>query len=116
MTPGEVKREVLHLDRGCVAPVIDPEAGPCYDEWGRPLPSPPVPGYILPGAMELLEMDYVRWGAHGKRHELVEDHVILCPGHHRGCGPWGGYQWATANRPAERAYLDQRGEGAPGHR
>jgi hypothetical protein len=51
-------------------------------------------------------MDYVRLGSHGKRHELVIDHVQVCPGHHRGTGPSAGYQWATSHRPLLRAYLE----------
>lgn len=82
-----------------MATVIDPEAGPCYDRWGT---------LIEPAKVKWLEgeMDYVRYGAHGERHELPEDHLWLCPGHHRGTGPSAGYQWATSHRREERDWLE----------
>jgi len=88
-------------DVGCVARKVDPDAGPCYDRWGK----------VLPLAYNELkwdqgEMDYVRLGAHGPRHALPEDHVWLCPGHHRGTGPSAGYVWATSHRREERDYLE----------
>lgn len=100
---GRMRWEVLTRDGGCVAPRLDPRAGPCRDRWG-----------YEPKMLHLdeLEADYVRLGAKGDRHELPEDHVAVCPGHHRGTGASGGYQWATAHREELRAYLDglqQRG-------
>jgi len=92
---------VAGRDVGCVAPKIDPHAGPCYDRWGKHLPL---------AHNELKwddgEMDYVRLEAIGPRHMLPEDHVWLCPGHHRGTGPSAGYQWATSHRREEREYLE----------
>lgn len=98
MTVGAVRMVVFLRDGGCVAPRLDPGAGPCADQWGDP----------LPGDRHLigLEMDYVRRGATGKRHELARDHVALCAGHHRGTGPQGGAVWATAHRALLRGYLD----------
>lgn len=84
---------------GCIAPLVDPDSGPCYDKWGD----------LYPRNKQNfmgVEMDYVRLGAHGPRHTLREDHVMTCPGHHRGQGPSRGYQWATSNRDKERAYLE----------
>lgn len=96
----EVRDEVMRLDGRCVAPLVDPEAGPCYDQWGEPL---------VARGTEGLEADYVRHGAHGPRHALARDHVAVCPGHHRGTGPQGGRQWATAHRADLREYLERRG-------
>lgn len=88
---------VMLRDGACVARFLDPEAGPCRDQWGNIR--------VIP--VEELEADYVRLGAHGKRHELPIDHVALCPGHHRGTGAQGGYVWATSHREMERAYLER---------
>lgn len=87
---------VILRDGGCVALRLDPAAGPCYDQWGDPITHP----------LLHLEADYVRRGATGGRHEKASDHAALCPGHHRGTGPNGGYVWATAHREEMRAYLD----------
>jgi hypothetical protein len=93
-------REAVHArDRGCVAHRIDPHAGPCYDRWGKHI-EPVRVGW------DEGEMDYVRLDAHGPRHALPEDHIWLCPGHHRGTGPSAGYQWATSHRREERRYLE----------
>lgn len=98
MTPGQVRAAVIIRDGlRCVAPLVDSKATLCRDKWGELLTPRFHPNE--------LEMDYVRNGARGDRHELVEDHVALCPGHHRGTGPTAGYVWATANRPSLRAYL-----------
>lgn len=94
----DVREEVMRLDGyRCRAQDIDPHAGPCVDRWGEQV------FVVLPND---LEMDYVRRGSHGKRHELPQDHVMLCPGHHRGAGAWHGAQWATAHRQEMRAWLD----------
>lgn len=98
MTVEETRREVFGRNRRCEAAIIDPDAGPCYNMWGH---------VITPGRVDwdTGEMDYVRLEAHGKRHELPEDHIWVCPGHHRGTGPSAGYQWATAHRREERDWL-----------
>ena len=94
--------EVYSLDDGkCVAAVIDPHAGPCYDRFGVVIDTAPRLTF------EQCEMDYVRLAHWGPRHTLPEDHVILCPGHHRGTGPSAGYQWATSHRPHERSWIEQ---------
>lgn len=92
----QVRAVVFSRDGGCVAPRLDPEAGPCYDQWGEPL-----------GSAYDLEMDYVRRGALGTRHVRADDHVALCAGHHRGTGPSRGAVWATSHREELRAYLDR---------
>ena len=90
---------VMKRDRYfCQAWAIDPEAGVCHDRDGWAWTTSPYD----------LEMDYVRRGAHGARHELPEDHVTLCPGHHRGTGQQAGYVWATAHRAEMRAWLEQQ--------
>lgn len=86
---------VMLRDHGCVAPRLDPDAGPCADRWGQPLQHP----------LDL-EMDYIRRGATGLRHVLASDHVALCARHHRGAGTTGGYVWGTAHRELLRGYLD----------
>jgi hypothetical protein len=88
VTPGECRAEVLARDRVCQAPTISKQAGTCFNRWGGTLLNEP----------QDLEIDFIRNGAIGKRHELPCDHVALCPGHHRGTGPQRGYVWATANR------------------
>jgi hypothetical protein len=88
--------EVVLRDEGCcVAAKWDNPK--CYDTWGKP---------IHPCDTPYLEADYVRWGAVGGRHQFAQDHVLLCPGHHRGTGPNNGYVWATANRALLRDYLE----------
>jgi hypothetical protein len=87
----------------CIAAIVDRKAGPCYDKWGTVIPAK----MPFPKAYKVLEMDYVRYEAIGKHHELKEDHVAICPGHHRGTGPSAGFIWATSHRPQERAYLDR---------
>jgi len=84
----------------CEARLVDPDAGPCYDRWGK---------LIEPDQVDWKEgeMDYCRLGAHGKRHELPQDHIWVCPGHHRGSGPSAGYQWATAHRSDIRTWLER---------
>lgn len=86
--------------RQCEAPIIDPDAGPCYDRWGKQIDPKKV-------NWDKGEMDYVRLDSHGPRHTLPEDHVWVCPGHHRGTGPSAGYQWATSHRREERDWLEK---------
>lgn len=95
---GVVRSKVINRDGWCVALRLDPDAGYCYDQWGE---------LMAPDDKPRLEMDYVRSGAINGRHERPEDHVALCPGHHRGTGPQGGRVWATANRSLLRRYLEQ---------
>lgn len=84
----------------CEAALIDPDAGPCYSQWGYAIhPNRTV--------WEVGEMDYVRLESHGQRHELLLDHIWLCPGHHRGTGPSAGYQWATSHRRQQRDWLEE---------
>jgi len=81
----------------CRANDIDPHAGTCHDRFGTPRT------IVLPND---LEMDFVRRGARGPRHTDPADHVMLCPGHHRGTGKMAGYQWSTAHRERMRVWLD----------
>lgn len=99
MNAREVRLIVFGRDGGCVAPLLDPDAGPCYDAWGHRL-------RYAEGAraMRDLEIDYIRH-ARLRRHYDPEAHVMVCPGHHRGTGPNAGRQWSTANRPLIRRYL-----------
>ena len=95
MTVTEVRKVVFARDGQCVAPILDKKSGPCYDKWGGLLP----PWMPLRKGWEVLEMDYVRLGAIGAHHELPADHIMVCPGHHRGTG--------TSHRAQQRAYLDR---------
>lgn len=102
MKVGEMRYATLSRDNWeCQARNIDPSAGECRDAWGTPFAEFPAIKVLVD-----LEADYVRLGARGKRHELPEDHVILCPGHHRGTGNQAGYCWATSHRAEMRAWLD----------
>ena len=74
MTVYDVRTAVALRDIGCMAR-LDPEAGPCYDRWGTHMASAPL---FL--ALDDGELDYVRLRARGKHHQLVTDHVWLCPG------------------------------------
>ena len=96
-TVGMMRTVVVLRDHGCIAPKLDPEAGPCYDRWGQPLSHP----------LDV-DIDYVERGALGPRHVLALDHVSLCAGHHRGMGPQRGRVWAkeSGRRDELRAYLD----------
>lgn len=96
-----VRISILRRDGGCVAPVLDWDAGPCYDQWGEPMP-------LFNPEDRGLEVDYVRLGARGPRHVLEQDHVTLCAGHHRGTGPNGGRMWGPGHRQVERDYLTTR--------
>jgi len=91
--------DVFARNRRCEAEIIDPTAGPCYDNWGD---------QVVPSKANWKngEMDYVRLEHHGDRHELLNDHIWLCPGHHRGTGPSAGYQWATSHRREQREWLE----------
>lgn len=97
MSPSECRRIVIERDGGCVAPLVDKDAGPCYDRWGMPLPPNPRTVHF--------EIDFIRHGKPFKRHEDPQVHVTLCAGHHRGTGPSHGWCWATSNRPLLRRYL-----------
>jgi hypothetical protein len=122
MSVADMRAEVLARDGGCVAPRLDPDAGPCYDRWGLLLPEVHYQGrmgwstsdWACSGTMrsalmrwyrESLEMDYVRRDSIAPHHVLAEDHAMLCPGHHRGVGPHRGYVWATAHRDEMVEYL-----------
>jgi hypothetical protein len=69
----------------CVAPVLDPQAGPCSGE---------------------IELDHVKDEPRmGKRAPSDRDHLVsVCEGHSEK-GAKAGYQWNTANRPLLREYL-----------
>ena len=89
----------------CVAPRLDPAAGPCYNKWGETFS-----GTDLTGGH--LEADRIRDDASmgaAPSHQDPTRMVCLCPGHHRGVGPQGGRQWATAHRDLLRDYLARFG-------
>lgn len=100
MSISDWRQEVVERDMCCVAPVVDrAELNSCYDAMGQPMSA---------CEREKCEADYVRFGAVGGRHQFARDHVLMCPGHHRGTGPQAGRQWATAHRQELRAYLEER--------
>jgi hypothetical protein len=97
--PSEWRSEIEQRDHHCcMATKLEPaELGNCYDKWGEPM---------QPCDTAKLEADYVRFGAVGGRHQFARDHVLLCPGHHRGTGPQRGQVWATSHRAMMRDYLE----------
>jgi hypothetical protein len=79
VTP-EMREAVIERDRGCVAPDLDPCAGPCGGRFTIDhVKSQPMMGKRAPSDMAHL--------------------VTLCEYHHL----WSG--WATAHRPLLRRYL-----------
>lgn len=76
---------VLDRDRDCVAPRLDPDAGPCG---GRLTREHVRPGGGAMGAPRVTRIDTV---------------VILCERHHL----WTG--WATSHKPLLRTYLGGTG-------
>ena len=82
---------VMRRDYGCVAPRLDPDAGPCSGM----------------GGSLMLELDHVHdEPTAGRRAPSDPAHlVVLCAFHHRGSK--AGHVWATANRPLLRAYLKE---------
>ena len=101
MTVHDVRTEVALRDISCIAPRLDPDCGPCRDRWGNEMSNAPT---FL--ALDDGEMDFVRRGATGKRHELASDHCWLCAFHHVGTA--AGRNWATSHRAEMRRYLDTR--------
>jgi len=99
VTPA-IREAVLRRDGyRCMAPVLDENAGPCHDQWGRE---------VRPGAINALTVDHVGEGRMGKAAKSDADHLVaLCWGHHLGSGEhgFGGSIWATSHRPELREYL-----------
>jgi hypothetical protein len=88
MPPG-VWEQVVARDGGCVARLVDPDAGLCSDEYGN--------------LRYRLEVDHVRPAAGAATISDPRWLVTLCPWHHR--ASVGGRIWATSHRPLLRAYL-----------
>ena len=105
VTP-EVAEAVLARDHGCVAPRIDPMAGPCRDRWGV---------LVSPSDRRALELDHIHadGSTHGKRADsTIAELVVVCAFHHRGTGrSAGAAQWATANRDLLRRYIVRANRG-----
>lgn len=103
---GQARTDVMAADGGCMAPVLDPDAGPCRDYMGEAREA----RMTDPRG---LEVDRIRdFPAMGKApsHEDRTRMVALCPGHHRGVGSQAGHQWATSHRADLRAYIAARNE------
>lgn len=104
----QVVAAVRRRDRGCVAPLIGGNAvGPCYDEWGRPMPRT---------ALDRCELDHWHYAGRGKRRADAEawQVVVGCPGHHRGTGPSRpGQGWLTSHRDLIAAYVAQHSSRNP---
>jgi len=88
-TPGETLAHFMARSPRpivCIAPIVDPRCGPC---WGR------------------TTLDHVkkepRMGV--KAEDRLDRLVSVCQGHSED-GRKAGYQWNTAHRAEERAYLD----------
>lgn len=91
VTP-EVRAAVLARDGGCVASLLDPLGHVCRDAFGWP---------HHPARVEAMTLDHVQegYGRMGQRAPSDTGHLVaLCWNAHLG-------GWATANRPALRAYI-----------
>jgi hypothetical protein len=87
VTP-ELHDYIIKIDGGCIAPQVDPEAGPCS---GR------------------LTLDHVKIELRlGKRAESVENRLVtVCEGHSEN-GAKAGHQWNTSHRDLERGWIADR--------
>jgi hypothetical protein len=102
-----IREEVLRRDGyKCVAPRLDPEAGPCRDRWDQPItfwrgkdPGP-----------YRLEMNHVKDTGMlmmGRKAPTDVDHLVsLCPWHHRGTK--AGSNWEAVHRDQLRAWVASR--------
>jgi hypothetical protein len=89
VTP-ELRLFVLRRDGACVAAVLAPGSHECRDSFGTP---------HRPDALWKLQVDHIRLEPGGKRRSVASQLVSMCANAHLYDG------WATANRPAIRAYL-----------
>lgn len=80
----------------CVAPDIDDEAGPCFDQFGFPIHVNGDGSYR--GIETSLTLQHVTapWGQ--RRRDESAWMLTLCWGHHLGAGPNHGFVWATTKR------------------
>ncbi len=93
VTP-ELRALVLERDGGCVAPLLDPECGPCRDAYGHERSRTFRP---------ILTLDHVKdEPCMAKRAPSDPAHLAtVCIAHHLG-------GWATSHRPELREYLSGR--------
>lgn len=87
------REEVYRRDGGCIAPLVDPNAGPCRTRWGRVCDRTYRQAFTL---------DHVPPSAGGTRVSRPRWMVTVCWGHHVIT------HWATSHRPAEREYLRKK--------
>lgn len=86
----KLRRIVISRDGGCVAPKLDPGAGPCRRT---------VDGEIVSARDDrYLELDHVREEPGGQLPTDAAHLVAACQYHHRG-------GWSTSNRAPIRTYL-----------
>jgi hypothetical protein len=98
VTPA-IRAAVLERDGRCIRSRMD-TGHECRDTWGNPHDS---------RRLDLLQLDHVQegYGRMGKRAPSDPAHLVsLCAASHLG-------GWATANRPALRAYLAALSEERP---
>ena len=87
---------VFARDGGCIAPLVDPNSGPCKSKWGRIIPRTCRRNQTN-GRMTL---DHVPPTGGAPRVSSERWSVILCWGHHA----YPSY-WETSHRDLERKWL-----------
>lgn len=108
---------VYRRDKGCIAPRLDPNAGPCRTRWGRPVSLETQYTLIFGSGFqhrkmraETLTLDHVPRFLGSKRISTPRWMVTACWGHGVSNGP-GGTVWVTAHRDLERKWLADHYEG-----
>lgn len=108
----EQRLEVFVLDEfRCVAPLIDPDAGPCRDFNGYVIARL---GPMRPDGELTVEHVTPGYGRLGRRADnVLSEMTTLCWGHHQGHGVTGsgGSIWALAHKDDLRTWLlENRGQ------
>lgn len=98
----ELWERVYQRDEGrCVAPLLDPTAGPCTDHWGNPIRKNSLRQY----PRQTLTFAHIKMAPGGPRVDDERHGVMACWGHHV-----FGSMWITS-KPAlgkVRAYLRRK--------
>jgi hypothetical protein len=85
---------VVRRDGGCMAPLLDREAGPCRNKWGM------VVGRTHENALTVQHL-WLDYSVKGDRAPSNKEHLLaLCYGHHL-----GGWATRKASLDLQRAYL-----------
>lgn len=112
------RMQVYQRDGGCIAPRLDPNAGPCHNRWGRFVSVEAQLMIIWANGFharraraETLTLDHVPRFHGSKRISTPRWMVTACWGHGVNNSP-GGSVWVTGHRDLERKYLADHYEGA----